>query len=212
MPGPRRHRKLALWVFVVLTIVGVLLAFAQDQQTLRIESAHAADDPLFPGYVSALLGGHRDRRQQLYRADQRRPDLSLDARRRERARSDASASRPTSTTRGRSASSSPTPSSPRRNAASWSSWSSTPWAPTRSRRNGGTSLKAAGVKIGEFGAGEVVFARGAELPHAPEDPRRRRPRRVHRRRRPRRPVARATPRTTSTGATRWSASKAPSSG
>jgi cardiolipin synthase len=57
VPGPRRHRKLALSVVVILTIVGVLLAVAQDQQTLRIESTHAAEDPLFPGYVSALLGG-----------------------------------------------------------------------------------------------------------------------------------------------------------
>jgi cardiolipin synthase len=53
----RRHNKFALVVLIVLVIVGGLLAIAQDQETLRIESPHAAEDPLFPGYVSALLGG-----------------------------------------------------------------------------------------------------------------------------------------------------------
>ena len=70
------------------------------------------------------------------------------------------------------------------------SWSSTPWVRARSRRSGRTVSKAAGVKIGEFGADEVVHARGAELPDAPQDPRRGRAGRVHRRRRPRRPVGR----------------------
>jgi cardiolipin synthase A/B len=53
----RRHNKFALIVLIVLVVVGGLLAIAQDQQTLRIESAHAAEDPLFPLYVAALLGG-----------------------------------------------------------------------------------------------------------------------------------------------------------
>jgi cardiolipin synthase len=53
----RRHNKFALAVLLVLVIVGVLLAIAQDQETLRIASPHAAEDPQFPGYVSALLGG-----------------------------------------------------------------------------------------------------------------------------------------------------------
>jgi cardiolipin synthase len=53
----RRHNKFALAVLIVLVLVGVLLAVAQDQETLRIESAHAAEDPQFPAYVSALLGG-----------------------------------------------------------------------------------------------------------------------------------------------------------
>jgi len=53
----RRHNKFALVVLIVLIIVGGLLALAQDQETLRIRSAHAAEDPLFPGYVAALLGG-----------------------------------------------------------------------------------------------------------------------------------------------------------
>jgi cardiolipin synthase len=53
----RRHNKFALVVLVILVIVIALLALAQDQETLRIESAHAAEDPLFPGYVAALAGG-----------------------------------------------------------------------------------------------------------------------------------------------------------
>jgi cardiolipin synthase A/B len=54
----RPHNKFALSVLIVLVIVGGLLAVAQDQETLRIESAHAAGDPLFPGYVAALLGAN----------------------------------------------------------------------------------------------------------------------------------------------------------
>ena len=53
---PRRHRKLFFTVLIVFGIGGALLAFAQDQQTLKIESRYAVEDPLFPGYVSALLG------------------------------------------------------------------------------------------------------------------------------------------------------------
>jgi cardiolipin synthase len=43
---------------VILFIVGGLLALAQDQETLKIESPHAAEDPQFPLYVAALLGGN----------------------------------------------------------------------------------------------------------------------------------------------------------
>ena len=53
-----RHRKLIITVVVVAGIVGTLLALAQDQVTLKVESAHAIDDPRFPGYVSAILGTH----------------------------------------------------------------------------------------------------------------------------------------------------------
>jgi cardiolipin synthase len=53
-----RHRKLIIVTIIVLAIVGALLALAQDQVTLKIESTHAAEDPLFPGYVAALLGTH----------------------------------------------------------------------------------------------------------------------------------------------------------
>jgi cardiolipin synthase len=52
----RRHHKLVLSIVIVLLIVIGLLAVAQDQETIRVQSAHAAEDPRFPGYVSALLG------------------------------------------------------------------------------------------------------------------------------------------------------------
>jgi cardiolipin synthase len=51
-----RHRKLIITVVIVLVALGALLALAQDQVTLKIRSAHAADDPQFPGYVAVLLG------------------------------------------------------------------------------------------------------------------------------------------------------------
>jgi cardiolipin synthase len=54
----KRHHKFAFWTVVVLAIVGTLLAIAQDQQTLKIESAHGADNALFPPYVAAVLGAH----------------------------------------------------------------------------------------------------------------------------------------------------------
>ena len=53
-----RHRKLIITVIVCLGLVGALLALAQDQLTLKIQSAHAADDRAFPSYVAALLGVH----------------------------------------------------------------------------------------------------------------------------------------------------------
>lgn len=53
-----RHVKLIITILVVLGIVGGLLALAQDQITLKIQSAHAADSPAFPGYAAALLGSH----------------------------------------------------------------------------------------------------------------------------------------------------------
>jgi cardiolipin synthase len=56
MAGRVRHRKLIITIVVVLLVVGALLALAQDQVTLKIQSAHAADDPPFPGYLAVLLG------------------------------------------------------------------------------------------------------------------------------------------------------------
>jgi cardiolipin synthase len=52
---PRSHTKLVFSILIVLAIVGLLLAVAQDQKTLKIRSAHSAGDPLFPAYVAALL-------------------------------------------------------------------------------------------------------------------------------------------------------------
>ena len=51
----RYHHKLVLSILIVFGILAVLLAVAQDQETLKIESAHGADDPLFPSYVATLL-------------------------------------------------------------------------------------------------------------------------------------------------------------
>jgi cardiolipin synthase A/B len=53
-----RHHKLGLSVIIALVIVGVLLAVAQDNETLKIESLYGAEDARFPGYVSALLGAN----------------------------------------------------------------------------------------------------------------------------------------------------------
>ena len=58
MQKPRRHRKLITTVIIVLGIVAALLAVAQDQVTLKIQSAHAIDDPMFPVYAAGLLGMH----------------------------------------------------------------------------------------------------------------------------------------------------------
>jgi cardiolipin synthase len=55
---PRRHRKLIITIVVIVGIVGGLLALAQDQVTLKIQSAHAIDDPMFPAYAAGLLGMH----------------------------------------------------------------------------------------------------------------------------------------------------------
>jgi cardiolipin synthase len=53
-----RHFKFIVTVIIIIGIVAALLAVAQDQVTLKIESAYAADDPMYPGYVAALLGPH----------------------------------------------------------------------------------------------------------------------------------------------------------
>ena len=51
-----RHHKLVISVLIVIGIVALLLAVAQDQETLKIESAYSADDPKYPAYVAALVG------------------------------------------------------------------------------------------------------------------------------------------------------------
>jgi cardiolipin synthase A/B len=52
----RYHHKLIFSILIVCGIVASLLAIAQDQETLKIESAYRADDPEFAAYVAALLG------------------------------------------------------------------------------------------------------------------------------------------------------------
>jgi cardiolipin synthase A/B len=54
--GRGRHFfMVVLLVAVVAAVVG--LALAQDQETLRLRSAIAADDPNAPAYLAALIGG-----------------------------------------------------------------------------------------------------------------------------------------------------------
>ena len=43
-------------VIASAAILAVALLFAQDQETLRVDSPLAVDDPLFPRYVAALTG------------------------------------------------------------------------------------------------------------------------------------------------------------
>ena len=45
-------------VVIVLIVVAVVLAFAQDRQTLRVRTSLSMDDPRFPQYFADLLG-HR---------------------------------------------------------------------------------------------------------------------------------------------------------
>jgi cardiolipin synthase A/B len=52
----RRVPLLLKILLVVVTVVGLALLFAQDQETLHIKSGVAADDPVFPDYVAALTG------------------------------------------------------------------------------------------------------------------------------------------------------------
>jgi cardiolipin synthase A/B len=48
-------RRIVVGVVVVAVVLGVALAIAQDQQTLQIRSAVAADDPRALGYIAALV-------------------------------------------------------------------------------------------------------------------------------------------------------------
>ena len=57
-PLVRHHRKLIFGVLIVFAVVATLLAIAQDQETLKIESVYAANDANYPAYVAALLGVH----------------------------------------------------------------------------------------------------------------------------------------------------------
>lgn len=56
MPRLRAHHKLVLSILIVCGIVAALLLIAQDQETLKIESAYGAEDRRFPAYLAALLG------------------------------------------------------------------------------------------------------------------------------------------------------------
>ena len=45
-------------VAVIVVIVGTVLAFAQDQETVELRSALPADDPRAPDYLAALVASH----------------------------------------------------------------------------------------------------------------------------------------------------------
>src|SRR3954465_161808 len=58
MPRLRYHHKFVFSVLIVMGILATLLALAQDQETLKVESAYGAADPRFPDYVASLVGAH----------------------------------------------------------------------------------------------------------------------------------------------------------
>ena len=54
-----RHRRMPRFIkvlIVLLAVVVLALLFAQDQETLHINSSVAAEDPAFPDYAAALTG------------------------------------------------------------------------------------------------------------------------------------------------------------
>ena len=52
---PKRHRIIT-GVVLAFILVAIGLALAQDQETLRLRTAVAAEDPVFPEYLARLLG------------------------------------------------------------------------------------------------------------------------------------------------------------
>ncbi|HUF24315.1 MAG TPA: phospholipase D-like domain-containing protein [Vicinamibacterales bacterium] len=51
-----RRRKLWITVAAVALVVTVGLLLAQDQESIHVQSAYAAEDPRFPAYVAAIAG------------------------------------------------------------------------------------------------------------------------------------------------------------
>ncbi|MDQ3068146.1 MAG: phospholipase D-like domain-containing protein [Acidobacteriota bacterium] len=51
-----RHRKLLIAAVVIVTVIAGALLLAQDQEFIYVQSAYGAEDPRFPGYVSAVAG------------------------------------------------------------------------------------------------------------------------------------------------------------
>jgi cardiolipin synthase A/B len=78
MPRLRKHHKFVFSILIVCAIIAALLAIAQDQETLKIESAYAAEDRRFPAYLAALLGADAtggNRYQVLTNGDQIFPSM-----------------------------------------------------------------------------------------------------------------------------------------
>ncbi len=83
----RQHHKLVLSILLVIGLIAALLAIAQDQVTLKIESEYGAEDPRFAGYLAALVGAEPtggNRYQVLTNGDQIFPSMlgAIDAARR----------------------------------------------------------------------------------------------------------------------------------
>src|SRR4029434_6358012 len=53
LPKPR---NLIIGIVIGLIVVGVGLVLAQDQETLRVRTSIAAEDPRFPAYLAKLSG------------------------------------------------------------------------------------------------------------------------------------------------------------
>jgi cardiolipin synthase A/B len=78
MPRLKKHHKLVFSILIVCAIIASLLAIAQDQETLKIESAYGAEDTRFPAYLAALLGADAtggNRYQVLTNGDQIFPSM-----------------------------------------------------------------------------------------------------------------------------------------
>lgn len=58
MPRLRYRHKLVFSVLIAMGILAALLALAQDQTTIRVESAYGASDRAFPAYLAALVGAN----------------------------------------------------------------------------------------------------------------------------------------------------------
>src|SRR3954469_11082056 len=51
-----KSRNVVAAVVLIALLVGIALALAQDQETLRVRTTVAMDDPGFPLYLARLLG------------------------------------------------------------------------------------------------------------------------------------------------------------
>jgi cardiolipin synthase len=54
--GLPKARNVLITLAIIAVIVGVALAFAQDQETLRIKSSLSVEDPRYPDYLADILG------------------------------------------------------------------------------------------------------------------------------------------------------------
>ena len=183
------HRALFV-LFIAAAIVAILLMLAQDQVTLKVRSAAGASEPRHAAYIAGLVGSRFDVRERLRRPDQWRPDLPADARGHPRAKRRISfetyiyesgivadqftAALEEAAHRG-----------VRVNMVVDSVGGS------GMKKEDIQRLEAAGCRDRRVQLADLVLARGGQLPHPPQDPRRRRRSRIYRRRRSRRPLARA---------------------